>query len=237
MNDNMFNEPGYGMVDSGEPLSVYTAKTFGWMALGLLVTFLTAVVGVYTGTIIYFFYLPAAPFLLLAIELVVVVVLSARLHKLSVGAARGMFFLYAILNGITFSVLLLAYDWGTMLLVFGITAVYFGALAAYGYLTKRDLTSLRPLLFGALIFLALFWVLSMFLPLSGMERVVCLIGVVVFMAYTAYDTQKIKHFYEALQGDQEMLKKASIISALELYLDFINLFLYILRLVGRNSKN
>ena len=109
-------------------------------ALGLLVTFLTAVVGVYTGTIIYFFYLPAAPFLLLAIELVVVLVLSARLHKLSVGAARGMFFLYAILNGITFSVLLLAYDWGTMLLVFGITAVYFGALAAYGYLTKRDLT-------------------------------------------------------------------------------------------------
>ena len=239
MNDmNMFNEPGYGYeAQGGEPLSAYTAKTFGWMALGLLVTFATSLLGIFTGTIVYFFYLPAAPFLLAALELVVVIVLSARVHALSVGAARALFFAYAVLNGITFSVLLLAYEWSTLLLVFGITAVYFAALAAYGYFTKRDLSNLRTLLLGGLIFLVVFWLLSLFLPLSGFERVACLIGVVIFMAYTAYDTQKIKSFYYQLQSDGEMLRKASIISALELYLDFVNLFLYILRLVGRHSKN
>lgn len=238
MNDNMFNEPGYGFdVQQGEPLSVYTAKTFGWMALGLLVTFAVSLLGIFTGTIVYVYYLPAGPFLLAALELVVVFVLSARVHSLSVGAARGLFFAYAVLNGLTFSSILLMYSWSTLLLVFGITAVYFAALAAYGYFTKRDLGNLRTLLFGGLIFLVVFWLLSMFLPLSGFERVVCLIGVVIFMAYTAYDTQKIRLFYEQLQGDGDMLRKASIISALELYLDFVNLFLYILRLVARHSRD
>lgn len=234
MNDTNMFEPGYGMSQAQEPLGVYTAKTFGWMALGLLVTFATALLGIFSGTILYFFYLPAAPFLLLGAELIVVFVLSSRVHRLRVGTARLLFFAYAILNGLTFSVVLLAYDLGTLLLVFGITAVYFAALSAYGYFTKRNLMGLRSILFGGLLFLLIFWVLSLFLPLSSFERIACLIGVVIFMAYTAYDTQKIKMFYYQLQDQPEMLQKASIISALELYLDFVNLFLYLLRLLGRS---
>lgn len=127
---------------------------------------------------------------------------------------------------------MLTYDLGTLIFVFGLTAVYFGALAAYGYFTKRDLTHLRTFLLIGLIFLALYWLISLFLPMSGFDRIACFIGLVVFMGFTAYDTQKIKAFYYSMEPESEMGRKMSIISALELYLDFINLFLYILRLVG-----
>ena len=231
---SMFSEPGYSSPQSfeREPLSVYTAKTFGWMALGLLTTFGLAFMMSITPIAYALFSVPALPFLLLILEVVVVIALSAKVHKMSIGAARGLFFLYSALNAVTFSAILLTYDLGTLIFVFGLTAVYFGALAAYGYFTKRDLTRLRTFLLIGLIFLALYWLISLFLPMSGFDRIACFIGLVVFMGFTAYDTQKIKAFYYSMDPEAEMGRKMSIISALELYLDFINLFLYILRLVG-----
>ena len=202
-----------------ESIGAYTVKTFAWMFLGLLATFGVALFGYATGTILYLFAIPYFHLVLLVAELAVVIFLSARIHKLSIPAARTLFFAYAVL-----------------ILVFAMTAVYFGGMALYGYLTKTDLSRLRPVLIGGLLFLIVFGLLSLFIPMAGVERVVCLAGVAIFLGFTAYDTQKIQTYYRAYQSDAAMLERASIISALQLYLDFINLFLYLLRFLGKSRK-
>ena len=236
----MFQENGSQWMEgtSAEPLNVYTTKTFGWMFLGLLVTFGTAIAFSAGGGLYYLLTLGMpAVFALCIAELVLVMVLSARLGKMSIAGARGLFFAYAILNGVTFSAVFFAYDVQILLSVFALTALYFGALAAYGWLTKRDLSGLGTILGFSVLFLLVFWVLSMFLPLGAFERIICFIGLAVFMGCTAYDTQRIKHLHAEYGEDYEMSKKASIFAALQLYLDFINIFLYILRLLGRRSSS
>ena len=238
--DPMFQENGSQWMEgtSAEPLNVYTTKTFGWMFLGLLVTFGTAIAFSAGGGLYYLLTLGMpAVFALCIAELVLVMVLSARLGKMSIAGARGLFFAYAILNGVTFSAVFFAYDVQILLSVFALTALYFGALAAYGWLTKRDLSGLGTILGFSVLFLLVFWVLSMFLPLGAFERIICFIGLAVFMGCTAYDTQRIKHLHAEYGEDYEMSKKASIFAALQLYLDFINIFLYIRRLLGRRSSS
>lgn len=230
-----YNE-GYSENYAVESIGAYTVKTFAWMFLGLLATFGVALFGYATGTILYLFAIPYFHLLLLFAELAVVIFLSARIHKLSIPAARTLFFAYAVLNGIVFSTYFLIYGMLSLILVFAMTAVYFGGMALYGYLTKTDLSRLRPVLIGGLIFLIVFGLLSLFIPMAGVERVVCLIGVAIFLGFTAYDTQKIRTYYRAYQSDAAMLERASILSALQLYLDFINLFLYLLRFLGKNRK-
>lgn len=229
--DNGLN---YMVQNNNDTLSAYAAKTFLWMFLGLLSTFAVALTFYLSGGFVILYSAPMLPFVLAIAEVVVVIALSARLQKMSVGAARGMFFLYAVLNGLTFASLFAYYGVTTLIFVFGMTALYFGALALYGWLTKRDLTSLRPILLGGLIFLLLFGVLSMFLGFSGLDTLMCFVGLAVFMGFTAYDTQKIKMFYNVYGGNSEMAGKTSIICALQLYLDFINLFLYLLRIFARS---
>ena len=124
-----------------------------------------------------------------------------------------------------------------LILCFLLTSVYFGALAAYGFFTKRDLSGLRTILISGALFLLVFWVLSLFIPgVMMFERIICMIGIAVFLGFTAYDTQKIRAFYNYYSASPDMLAKASIFSALQLYLDFINLFLYLLRFLG-SRKN
>ena len=217
-------------------LSEFMSKTFGWMFAGLLVTFMVGIGAVMTGLI--YPLITSGLFILTSIaELVLVFVLSARVQTLQPSTATGIFFAYAVLNGITFSAVFFAYDVQILLTVFALTSLYFGVLAAYGWFTKRDLSGLRPILTAGLIFLLVFWLISMFLPLSGFDRIICFVGLAVFMGLTAYDTQKIKQLHAAFEGDYEMSKKASIFAALQLYLDFINIFLYILRLLGRRSSS
>ena len=135
------------------------------------------------------------------------------------------------------SIYLLIFDLPSLILVFLATAVYFAALAAYGHFTRADLSGLRTILFSGLIFLIVFGVLSMFIPwLAAMDRIACIIGIAVFLGFTAYDTQKIRSYYHYYAGLPDMLEKASIFSALQLYLDFINLFLYLLRFMGRRKN-
>ena len=177
--DPMFQENGSQWMEgtSAEPLNVYTTKTFGWMFLGLLVTFGTAIAFSAGGGLYYLLTLGMpAVFALCIAELVLVMVLSARLGKMSIAGARGLFFAYAILNGVTFSAVFFAYDVQILLSVFALTALYFGALAAYGWLTKRDLSGLGTILGFSVLFLLVFWVLSMFLPLGAFERIICFIG-------------------------------------------------------------
>lgn len=220
-----------------EPLSVYTAKTFGWMFLGLLVTFATAIGAAYSGLLFEMLYaLPSLPFVLLIAELVVVFILASRVQSLSVSVARLLFLAYALLNGVMFSTYFIMYDVWSLVLVFGMTALYFGALALFGYFTKTDLSRLRPILVSGLILLLVFGVLSFFLNLGGFDTAICMIGIAIFLGFTAYDTQKIKAFHAVYAGDAAMAKKASIFSALQLYLDFVNLFIYLLRFLGRRRN-
>ena len=215
-----------------DSISSYTAKTFGWMFLGLLTTFVLSMALYSTGAVLWL-YNSLLPYVLMIAELVVVIYLSARVHKLSVGAARGLFFAYAALNAVTFSALFALYSVSSLIFVFGMTALYFGVMAIYGSVTKTDLSRIRPVLLFGLIALLAMMLLSIFIP--SLNTGMCLIGVVIFVAFTAYDTQMIRRNYMAFQGSPELLQKASIISALQLYLDFINLFLYLLRLFGRRD--
>lgn len=215
-----------------DSISSYTAKTFGWMFLGLLTTFVLSLTIYFTGAI-YSLYNSLLPYVLMIAELVVVIYLSARVHKLSIGAARGLFFAYAALNAVTFSSIFALYSVSSLVFVFGMTALYFGIMAIYGTVTKADLSRIRPVLLFGLIALLVMMLLSIFIP--ALNTGMCLIGVVIFVAFTAYDTQMIRRNYMMFQGSPEMLQKASIISALQLYLDFINLFIYLLRLFGRRD--
>lgn len=226
------------MERSGETLSRYTAQAFLWMALGLLVTFGVSIVGYVTLLPLYILAINEYALIVLTVlELIVVIVLSAKLHSMPIGAARALFLVYALLNGVVFSTYFFLFELSSMVLAFGAAALYFGVMAAVGYFAKVDFSRIRNLLFGGLIFLVVFGLLSMFIPALAMfDRIVCLAGIAIFMLYTAYDTQKIKAFYYGFQGDDAMLAKASIISALNLYLDFINLFLYLLRFLGKRKN-
>lgn len=242
MNENELNphpqlEP-QPMERSGETLSRYTAQAFLWMALGLLVTFGVSIVGYVTLLPLYILAINEYALIVLTVlELIVVIVLSAKLHSMPIGAARALFLVYALLNGVVFSTYFFLFELSSMVLAFGAAALYFGVMAAVGYFAKVDFSRIRNLLFGGLIFLVVFGLLSMFIPALAMfDRIVCLAGIAIFMLYTAYDTQKIKAFYYGFQGDDAMLAKASIISALNLYLDFINLFLYLLRFLGKRKN-
>ena len=225
-------------ISQGDTLGQYTAKTFLWMMLGLLVTFGVAVGCWITDAT--FYAVMAFPYIHLVVlvaTLVISFTMVRRLEKMAVGTAITLFVVFSALFGFTLSIYLYAYELTSLTLCFLLTAVYFGALAAYGFLTTRDLSSLRTILFSGLIFLIVFSLLSMFIPgLAMFDRVICLVGIAVFLGYTAYDTQKIRAFYHYYSASPDMLAKASIFSALQLYLDFINLFLYLLRFLGNKRR-
>ena len=223
-------------------LNQFVAKTFGWMFAGLLVTFAAAVGTVSTGAFVMLFN-TGLVFALTIAELILVLVLSARITKLQPSTATAMFFVYAVLNGINLSVYFIAYDLSTLILAFLVGAVYFGVMAVYGANTQRDLLGWAPKLMGGLVALIVTALVGgLFGLLFGisfgfLDVVYCGLSLLLFMGMTAYDTQMLKHHYAYFGGDAAMLQKASIFGALNLYLDFINIFLYIVRILGRNRDN
>ena len=223
-------------------LNQFVSKTFGWMFAGLLVTFAAAVGTVSTGAFVMLFN-TGLVFALTIAELILVLVLSARITKLQPSTATAMFFVYAVLNGINLSVYFIAYDLSTLILAFLVGAVYFGVMAVYGANTQRDLLGWAPKLMGGLVALIVTSLVGgLFGLLFGirfgfLDVVYCGLSVLLFMGMTAYDTQMLKHHYAYFGGDAAMLQKASIFGALNLYLDFINIFLYIVRILGRNRDN
>ena len=221
-----------------ETIGQYTSKTFLWMVLGLMITFGVAIVGWMTDITYYtFIYFPAAQLVLLVATLILSITMATRIERMSVGSAKTLFVVFSALLGFTLSLYLYIYRLESVVFVFLATSLYFAALAAYGYLTKRDLSRIGSILFSGLIFLIVFSVITLFIPsFTALDRMVCLLGIAVFLGYTAYDTQKIKAYYQYYAGYPDMLEKASIFSALQLYLDFLNLFLYLLRFLG-NRKN
>ena len=222
-------------------LSEFMSKSFGWMFAGLLVTFAVGIGAVMTGLI--YPLINSGLFILTSIaELVLVFTLSARVQKLQPSTATGIFFGYAVLNGLNLSAIFLVYDYGSLILAFLVGAVYFGVMAVYGNVTNRDLTGWGPKLMGGLIALIVCFLVGGLFAAFGisfgvMDLMLCAVGLLIFMGLTAYDTQMLKYYYSYFGGDAAMLHKASIIGALKLYLDFINLFLYILRMLGRRSND
>ncbi len=231
---------GYGSTAPSLTLNAYIIRTYLWMFLGLMITFVVGFALSRTEGFVRFLMTSDIRFPLIAVaiaEFAVVIFLSVRLQKLSVGAARVLFLLYAALTGLTFATYFVAFDAGILIITFGITALFFGGMAAVAHIFKLELGGIRHILFGGLIALIVMTVVSLFLHWNGLYMLISYLGIAIFLGYTAYDSAKIKNFYYACSGDAAMLEKASIFSALQLYLDFINLFLYILRIVASSSKD
>lgn len=231
MNNEMNNE-----ITKSVTLQSHLAKTFLWVFAGLLITALSVYVTLTTGLYLIIFTNTIVYIGIVVGEIALVIFLSSRIHKMSYTSAIISFIGYAVLTGLTFSILCLAYSPATIALAFGFSAFLFLDLAFIGMTTKFDLSNIFPLLFGGLIMMVIITVAGVFLDLSAMDVGICLFGIVVFLGLTAYDTQRIKHNYEYYRDDSQMLSKLTIYSALELYLDFINIFIYVLRLLGR-SRN
>ena len=210
-------------------------KTFGWMTMCLLITALTAM-GVVNSGLFYQIASSGAMWLLIIAELVLVFVLSARINKMSVTTATIMLIVYSALNGATLSFIFLAYSLGSIAKTFFITTGMFGVMALVGATTKRDLSKMGSILFMALIGLIIASLVNIFLHSSGLDWIISLIGVVLFTALTAYDVQRVKRLAtESDLYDDTQVGRLAVISALSLYLDFINLFLYLLRFFGRDN--
>ena len=205
-----------------------------WMALALAVTGLTAMTIATQPQIVYAIFANRAIFwMLILAELGMVIYLSARIMSMSFATAGIAFVVYALLNGVTLSSLFMAYTAESLAQTFFVTAGTFGAMAVIGFLVKRDLSAIGRFFYMALIGLIIATVANAFFHNSGLAMICNYAGVVIFSGLTAYDTQKIKNML-AQFGDRrdETVMKLALLGSLSLYLDFINLFLYLLRFLG-----
>ncbi len=243
-----------GVIDEG--LRAHMLRVYNYMMIGLAMTGLLAVGtfmattsgtpnfayegGAQIGEDLYLtglgitLYTSALRWVVMLAPLGLVFFLSFRIHKMSFSAAQTTFWVFASLLGVSLSSIFIVYDFGSIAQVFFITAATFGAMSLWGYTTKRDLTGFGSFLFMGLIGLIIAMIVNMFMQSSAMEFMISVIGVLIFTGLTAYDTQKIKEMYHA-NDDGTVAGRKAIMGALRLYLDFINLFLMLLRLFGNRS--
>lgn len=219
-----------------EAFPVLMRKVYVWMTMALVITGLTAygvatspgiLQAIYTNQILFWG--------LIIVEFALVIGVSAAINKLSLTTATLMFILYSVINGALMSYIFLAYTASSIATVFFITAGTFAAMAIIGYTTKTDLTSLGKILMMALIGLIIATVVNLFIKSSGFTLILSYVGVLIFVGLTAYDSQKIKQMLLQAPDAGETAQKLALLGALSLYLDFINLFLYLLRIFGRRE--
>ena len=236
MENNFYNQVEERAQSSTLSFPALMSKVYLWMTLALVVTGMTA------------YYVASSPAILYAIvsnqiafwglfigELVLVFVLSSRIMSLSFVTASLMFVIYSIMNGVFFSFILLAYTEQSIATTFLITAGTFGAMSLFGFVTKRDLSTMGRILFMLLIGLIIATVVNIFMKAEGLTLILNYAGVVIFVGLTAYDTQSIKQMLQE-HGDKEGAEKIALLGSLSLYLDFINLFIYLLRFFGESRK-
>ena len=221
---------------TGMAFGVLMRKVYTWMALALAIT---AGAAYYVADSGYIFSLINNNGLLLGLiiaELALVIALSAAINKLSLTVATIMFIVYSLINGVTLSSIFLTYEMGTIGTVFLITAAMFGAMALIGYTTKKDLSGMGKFLLMALIGIIIATLVNIFfIKSAGFDLLLSYAGVLIFAGLTAYDTQKIKEMCNSFEYADATAQKLALLGALSLYLDFINLFLYLLRIFGRRS--
>jgi FtsH-binding integral membrane protein len=210
-------------------------QVYIWMSLALFITGMTALIVSGNNDLTYS--LLSNPILfwgLIIAEFVLVYVLAGRIDRMSMQTATIVFIAYSIINGVTMSLLFLMYTSESIAATFFITAGTFGVMSLYGYMTKRDLSSWRSIFFMALIGIIIASITNIFLKSETIYWIITYVGVLVFVGLTAYDTQRTK---EAIMRSEvnETAYKIALIGALNLYLDFINLFIYILRIMNRRN--
>ncbi|EJF91194.1 Bax inhibitor-1/YccA family protein [Bartonella tamiae] len=239
-------------IDQG--LRSYMLGVYNAMAIGLVITAIAAFAisslttttdpaqaagslgnGVMLTSLGVTFYTSAFSFVIMLAPLAAVFFLSFRINSLSTSTARTLFFVYAALVGLSLSSIFLRYTPGSITQTFLITAAAFGSLSLYGYTTKRDLTGMGSFLFMGLIGVILALVVNIFLQSSALQFAISIIGVLIFAGLTAYDTQKIKLMYYEVDGSEVRGRKI-VMGALALYLDFINMFMFLLQFLGSNRN-
>jgi FtsH-binding integral membrane protein len=227
-------------IDNQLPLSsafsVLMRKVYVWMTLALVITGFTAYgvatspgiqQAIFTNQIVFWG--------LIIAEFALVIGVSAAINRLSLATATLMFILYSVINGALLSSIFLIYTASSIATVFFITAGTFATMALIGYTTKTDLSSIGKYLFMALIGLIIATFVNFFIKSSGFDYILSYIGVLIFVGLTAYDSQKIKQMLLQAPDAGEGAQKIALLGALSLYLDFINLFLYLLRIFGRRD--
>ncbi len=245
MENNTYNpsnmrQPSIGTLD-GSSVRTFLANVFGYMSLALIISGLVAwwfahdvrmlgyLIDFTTGkqTIL--------GWVVLFAPLGLVLIMSSAIERLSGAALLALFLVYSAVNGMTLSYIFLAYTLSSIASVFFISAAVFGVMAIAGYTTKTDLTKLGTILFIGLIGIVIAGLVNMFLQSDTMGYIISIIGVIVFTGLTAYDVQKLKAIGEQAINGTEQTQKMALMGALRLYLDFINLFLMLLRLFGRRN--
>ncbi len=220
------------VIDEG--LRAYMLGVYNYMASGLALTGVVAFIVANTPFLMDAIFGTPLLWVVMLAPLGVVFFMSARIQSMSAGAAQATFWVFAVLMGMSLASIFIVYTGASIARVFFITASVFGAMSIYGYTTKRDLTGWGSFLFMGLIGIIIASVVNIFLASSALEFAISVIGVLVFVGLTAYDTQNIKSMYVESDGAAVVTKKA-IMGALRLYLDFINLFLMLLRLFGNRG--
>jgi FtsH-binding integral membrane protein len=237
--ENNYYEKAYSYghtLDVNATFPALMRKVYVWMVLALAVTALTAYYVATTDSVQYALYSNTWMFYGLVIaELALVLILTAVLNKISFPVAALMMAAYSVLNGVTMSSIFIVYEMGSIATTFFVTAGTFAAMAIVGYTTKKDLTKFGGILFMALIGLIIAGVVNFFLQSETMAYVVSGIGVLVFTGLTAYDSQKIKQMLANCDSVDDSSQKIALMGSLTLYLDFINLFLYLLRFMGNRK--
>ena len=206
------------------------SKIYIWMFIGLLISFIT---GLYVSTqsnIIYNIFNRKMMFILIILEIGLCIWLSAGIRKMQIMTAKILFCLYSFITGLTFSSIFITYKIDSIIMVFGITSIMFALMALLGTFTKIDLTKIGVILFVGLIGIIFASITNIFIGSSTIDFGIIILGIIVFTGYIAYDVQKIKYVVQTI--DEE---KAAILCAFELYLDFINLFIKLIRLLGKSK--
>ncbi|WP_428562843.1 MAG: Bax inhibitor-1/YccA family protein [Solidesulfovibrio sp. DCME] len=222
-----------------EVVNAFMRGVYGWMCLGLLLTAGASAFTVSSPALMQAIFGNQILFFgLIIVEFGLVLGISAAINRLSAGAATGLFLLYGALNGVTLAAIFAVYAKAVIINAFLVTGGMFGAMSLYGLLTRRDLTSLGSFLFMGLIGIIIASIVNIFTKSAMMDFIISCVGVLVFLGLTAYDTQKLKVMGEmAPADDATAVRRGTILGALTLYLDFINLFLMMLRLFGGSSRD
>ena len=212
----------------------FIARVYGWMAVALVLSAASAFFAAITPSVYNFLWSGRhiGFYVLVAVEILLVVILSATLQKMPVGFAGFLFVLYSVVNGMTLSAIFLVFEITSIYIVFLISAGMFFAMSLYGRYTKQDLNSAGRYLMMAVFGLVILAVVNLLLKSNILQWIISLVTLVVFIGLTAYDTNKIVRASELADGS-EVFKKAAIYGALELYLDFLNIFLSLLNLFGK----
>lgn len=208
------------------------SKMFMWMFVGLMITFLT---GYYVSTnpnMLYNIFATKLYWVIFIAELITVVVLSARIMKMSKNGAIFGFLLYSFITGLTFSSIFVLFKMSSIMFVFLITAILFLVFALIGYFTKTDLTKLGSILFMGLLGIILASLLNLIFKSESFDLVLIILGIIIFIGYIAYDINKVKRLEGMVDED-----KLAIIGALDLYLDFLNLFIRLIQIFGKSNDN